>query len=417
MEKHIALLSIALFVPLLVACRRDVKPAVARSSEASPVPVAQKQSNEAAPSLDPGSIPLFAPAPGSPIAVAGGPGNIALGDVDQDGKPDLVVVSGVGITVFLGQGDGRFRIASGSPIQVPDRPSEMVLCDFNGDGRLDLALASHNSYGVTLLFGDGNGRFASAPSSIVLMKEGQHPHTHGLHAGDLNGDGPLDLVTVNSDDNDVSIAFGDGKGGFTRAASPFAVGPSPYPGALADLNGDGHLDIIATSTSRRTPEEEASTRALTVLFGDGRGGFRSVRVPLRTVLPWFVGAADVNGDRNPDLVATHAERSEMTVLVGDGKGGFTEATGSPFDLGHAAWRLAVADVNGDGKVDVFAAAGDGVDVLLGDGRGGFRPAPGSPFAAGKGTWQLAAGDVNRDGKADIAASNLESDTVTVLVAR
>ena len=93
------------------------------------------------------------------------------------------------------------------------------------------------------------------------------------------------------------------------------------------------------------------------------------------MLPWFVAVADVNGDRKPDLVATHAERSELTVLLGDGQGGFTEATGSPFDLGHAAWHVAIADLNGDGKADVAAAAGDGVRVMLGDGRGGFRPAP------------------------------------------
>ncbi len=364
--------------------------------------------------------PLFAPAPGSPLAVAAGPGNVALGDVNQDGKPDLVVASGKerSITVLLGQGDGRFRAARGGPIKVPDHPSEMVLGDLNGDGKPDLALASHDSYGVMLLLGDGNGGFALAAKSPVLMKEGKHPHTHGLDAGDLNGDGNLDLVTVNSHpDNDVSVVLGDGRGGFTRApGSPFAVGRSPYPGALGDLNGDGHLDILATTTDR-SKDGQAVSRELTVLFGDGRGGFRRGQVPLRTEHPWFVAVGDVNGDRKPDLVATHAERSELTVLLGDGKGGFAETTGSPFDLGHAAWRLAVADVNRDGKADAVAAAGDGVRVLLGDGRGGFRPAPGSPFATGKGTWQLAVGDVNGDGKPDVAASNLESDSVTILLAQ
>src|SRR4029453_16247564 len=118
-----------------------------------------------------------------------------------------------------------------------------------------------------------------------------------------------------------------------------------------------------------------------------------------------------------DLVVTHAERSELTVLLGDGKGKFTEVTGSPFDLGHSAWHVAVADLDGDGKADVVAAAGEGVRVLVGDGRGGFRPAPGSPFATGKGAWRLAVGDVNGDGKPDVVTSNVEGDSVTVLLAR
>jgi hypothetical protein len=183
----------------------------------------------------------LAPAPDSPIAVAGAPGSVALDEVNGDARLDLVVARG--ISVLLGQGDGRFRVSPGSPIKVPHLSTEMVLRDLTGAGKPDLALANHDSYGVMLLFGDGNGGFALAPHSPVIMKEGQHPHTHGLHAGDLNGDGRLDLVTVNSDDNDVSVAFGDGTGGFTRAASSFAVGLSPYPGALGDLNGDGHLDV------------------------------------------------------------------------------------------------------------------------------------------------------------------------------
>ena len=351
------------------------------------------------------------------MAVGDAPGNVALGEVNKDGKPDLVMVSGSGLTVLLGQGDGRFHAAPRGPIKLPDRSTEMLLRDLNGDGNLDLALANHDSYNVMLLFGDGKGGFSLAPQSPVIMKEGQHPHTHGLDAGDLNGDGKLDIVSVNSDDNDVSVAFADGKGGFTRAASPFPVGPSPYPSALADLNGDGHLDVIATSSTRRTPQPGTPAGALTVLFGNGRGDLRGGPVPLRTMSPGFVAVADVNGDRKPDLVATHLERRELTILTGDGKGSFKETTGSPFDLGHPAWHCAIADVNGDGKADVAAAAGDGVRVMLGDGRGGFQPAPGSPFATGRGSWQLAVGDVNGDGKPDVVTSDLEADSVTILLAQ
>jgi hypothetical protein len=338
--------------------------------------------------------------------------------VNHDGKPDLVVASGRdrSISVLLGQGDARFRAAVGGPVKLPDGPNEIVLEEINGDGKLDLAITNHDSYAVMFLLGDGNGGFAFAPNSPIVMKEGQKPHTHGLAAGDVNGDGKLDLVTVNSNpDSDVSVVLGDGRGGFTRApGSPFAVGSSPYPGALADVNSDGHLDIIATTTDR-SRSQPATSRALTILFGDGRGGFRRSQAPLRTAHPWFVAVSDVNGDRKADLVATHAERSELTVLVGDGRGVFTETNGSPFDLGHAAWHVAIADVNRDGKADAIAAAGDGVRVMLGDGRGGFRRAPGSPFGTGKGTWRLAVGDVNGDGKPDVATSNLESNNVTVLL--
>jgi len=362
---------------------------------------------------------LFTPAPGSPISVANGPGNVVIGDVNNDKKLDLVVACGKNrsIAVLLGKGDGQFA-APASSTTVPDGPGEMALGDVNGDGKLDLAIATHDSYNVMLLLGDGNGGFTVAPSSPIVMKVGQHPHTHGLALADMNRDDKLDLVTVNNSDNDVSVAFGDGRGGFTRAPrSPFAVGPSPYPLAVGDVNGDGWPDIVATATATgpARAQQLPLSRALTLLLADGQGGFRSTSLPLRTGEPWFAVIGDLNNDRKPDIVATHHEMNQLTVMIGDGRGGFVEATASPFDFGHNVFRTVIVDVNRDGKMDVVAAAGDSVRVMLGDGRGGFTTGPATQ--TGRGTWRLDVGDLNGDGRMDVVTGNSESDTVSVLLGR
>src|SRR4029077_5644626 len=132
----------------------------------------------------PGSpSPLFAPAPGSPIAVAGGPQNVAVGDVNGDGKTDLVVPCAKKQTaVLLGDGRGGFRPAPGSPLPYPG--GEIGLGDVNGDGKLDIALADHDSYAITVLLGDGRGGFSPALGSPFAGKDGQPPHTHGLALAD-----------------------------------------------------------------------------------------------------------------------------------------------------------------------------------------------------------------------------------------
>ena len=366
-----------------------------------------------------GQQSLFAPAPGSPISVPGGAGNIVIGDVNNDKKPDLVVSGSKNrsITVLLGRGAGQFA-ATPNPTTVPEPPHEIALGDVNLDGKLDLAVGTHDSYGILLLFGDGNGAFSPAPNSTIVMRDGNHPHTHGVALADMNRDNKIDLVTVNSTDNDVSVALGDGRGGFTRLpSSPFPVGPSPYPFAVGDVNGDGQLEIVATATATGPlrAQQLPQSRALTLLLADGKGAYSSTQLPLRTGEPWFAAISDVNGDRKPDIVATHHDMNKLTVLLGNGRGGFSEASGSPFDFGGKVFHAGVTDVNRDGKTDVIAAAGDRVRVMLGDGQGGFTTGPSTP--SGPGTWRIDLGDVNGDGKLDVVTSNMESDSVTVLLAK
>ena len=171
--------------------------------------------------------PLFASVPDASIAVECGPGNLVVGDLNNDGKPDLVAACDEErvLTVLLNTG-GREHFSKSNAVSIPDPPGDMVLGDVNGDKNLDLAIDSHDSYGVVLLLGDGKGGLALAPNSPIVMKEGQHPHTHGLALGDINGDRNLDLITANNADNDVSIAFGDGRGRFTELPTHLPLVPA-----------------------------------------------------------------------------------------------------------------------------------------------------------------------------------------------
>ena len=355
-------------------------------------------------------------APGSPVSVQGGPSNVLIGDMNNDRKLDLVV--GVGnarsITVIEGKGNGQFGAALGN-ITLAEPPGDMALGDLNGDGKLDVAITSHDSYGVTLLTGDGKGGLAVAPASPIVMKVGQHPHTHGLAVADMNRDNKLDLITCNNVDNDISIALGDGRGNFTRAPKAFPVGPSPYPFAVGDVNSDGWPDIVATASATGPSRSEMLplSRALTLLLADGKGGFSPRQLPLRTGEPWFAAIADLNRDGKADIVATHHEINALTVMIGDGRGGFIEANGSPYDFGVASLQIIIADVDRDALLDIVATSGDRIRVLLGDGRGAFKLAASIPV--GPGAWRIGAADLNGDGAVDVVTSNSEGNSLSVLM--
>ena len=305
--------------------------------------------------------------------------------------------------------------AAGTRIKVGTAPSAVELADFNRDGKLDAAVANSESDNVTILLGDGAGGFKPATGSPFAA--GNEPND--LAIGDVNNDGNLDLAFANHDTTYLTVLVGDGKGGFKAApGSPFTVQSKPHPHGvvMADFNGDGWADLAT---------DDWGNNRITVLFNDKKGGFISpgVSFPVGKMPYQKLRAADLNKDGKADIVTTNFEGGNVTVLLADSKGGFQEASGSPFDSNKQPFAIAIGDLNGDGNPDLAVGhysgqitdtSGDRMTILLGIGDGTFRQAW-SQLVPGKAPTRVAIGDVNGDKVADAVFANYGNNSVTVVL--
>jgi hypothetical protein len=279
-----------------------------------------------------------------------------------------------------------------------------VAADVNGDGIPDLITANAGSNSVSVLLGDGNGSFQAAHNCAT----GVAPQD--VAVADVNGDGIPDLVVANRLSNSVSVLLGNGNGTFQKAKN-FAIGPTPVCVVVADVNNDGHPDLITANVLGDT---------LSVLLGNGNGTFAAAQNfraanGLGPFGPYAVAVADVNGDGHLDLIVADNAKNVVSVLLGNGDGTFEVP--QDFATGQLPRAVVVADVNGDGKLDLVVANGgsNSVSVLLGNGDGTFAAA--RNFAVGKVPYAVAVTDVSGDGRPDLITANCGSNNVTVLLGR
>jgi len=302
-----------------------------------------------------GGLRVASRAPGGPH-----PAELAAADFDRDGLPDLAVANheSPDLVVLLGDGKGGVRPARGSPVRVHSMPHPHTLaaCDADGDGRLDLVLDSWGENRLTFLRGDGRGGFAGPGEPIEV---GRKPYRN-LIAGDFDGDGRCDLVAPSYADGVVTLLRGDGRGGF-HADPPVHAGPAPFTVAAGDLDGDGKLDLAVQNYSGQITDP--SDDALTFLLGDAHGGFRLGTRIATGRAPFVVAVGDVNGDRLADAVTADGGSSTLTVSLG-GPGGLSQARTTQVPVPCRPGRVVLADLNGDGRADAIVACTESEELAV-----------------------------------------------------
>jgi hypothetical protein len=371
---------------------------------------------------------LFLPA----VTYPGGifPTAIDIADVNGDGISDLLIADAYdslgdlngGVSVLLGNGDGTFA-ATTSYSSGGKQAMSIAVADLNGDGKPDVVVS--NFYGVTdfyggvaILMGNGNGTF-QAP---VIYKTGGHG-PDGVAVADVNGDRRQDIVATNFTSSTVAVLLGNGDGTFQAGVTYGAGGLYAKSVALPDVNRDGMRDIVVFNECDRFL---CSHGTVGVLLGNGDGSFQVAKAyssgGWEFSDPLSLAVADVDGDGRPDLLVSNGcassnscPNASIGVLLGNGDGTFRPV--STYASGAFSASIAVADVNGDGELDVVVAdeyGPDGVGVLLGNGDGTFQPV--QMYSSGGGADAVALADLNGDGKPDAVALHGHPDgTVGVLM--
>ncbi len=335
-------------------------------------------------------------------------GALAVGDLNNDGKSDLVLVNPFSsiLTVLLGDGSGGFQP---SQISTAALVTSVALGDFDNDGTLDISAGGGGfPTPISILRGKGDGAFQ--PPSVI----GFPAPAPGLIVGDFNHDNYLDVASLDSGNNNIVVLLGDGKGSLTTRtditlptlsdADPTAFG-GVGSSAVADIDHDGKLDVVVL---QYTQDMQGFNGLITVVPGNGDGTFRqAVTTPVANFGIGQMILSDFNGDGKIDVATAQDPTTGLiSVVLGNGDDTFGAPVANPVSLpGVVIQDMVEGDFNKDGKGDlaavVFVSANSTsqVYVFTSNGDGTFQPhlVDTLPTAAPS----LAAADFNHDGNLDL----------------
>jgi hypothetical protein len=246
-----------------------------------------------------------------PSQVSSNPVGLAVADLNGDGNPDVALLNWLNpfASVLLGNGNGTFQAAVHYSIPTGGRrgdASDIAIGDVNGDGLPDLLTTHFHTSTLGVLLGNGNGTFQAA---TVLIGASSLPSAVVL--ADVNGDSRLDVLLANSGNATVGVGLAPSTGALSAITTyPAATGSSPQGLAVADITNDGRPDLLVTTN--------ATGSAFALVAGNGNGTFQApISYPAAPVAGYSrsIAVADLNGDGKSDVLVTNTVTNTLSVFL------------------------------------------------------------------------------------------------------
>ncbi len=330
--------------------------------------------------------------------------NVIGDDIDGDGDPDLANVSQGRDAILVDDGAGFFADEVDTRLLGADRNAgDGDFCDVDGDGDFDLVVVNRGFQNNQLFLNDGAGTFTEAVGNLPALSD----FSRDAACGDFDRDGDVDLV-VASTGGASSLLINDGTGVFAdETAARGLAGLSALALDVGDVENDGDLDVVFDGGAG-------------LYLNDGTGHFAAAGLPAFLGLPVELLFGDVDDDGDLDLVVPNSGGVQNQLFINDGTGAFADETAARLPADPAAdndFAAALGDIDGDGDLDLVTGVVNGPDhAYRNDGTGVFTPAePGTTSDISLATTGLELADVDGDGHLDLAVGSLQGEAVSLFI--
>ena len=341
---------------------------------------------------------------------------VAVSDLNQDGKPDLITANALSNNISILQNNssgGNFSFGSHTDWNAGKGPRNIAVGDLNGDGKPDIVVANFNSgdSGTISVFRNTSQHGIISFDTAINIQTGSG--TLDVAIADINLDGRPDIITTSGNSGIFSIlkntSIGSGALTFAPKLDYFSFN-HPDHVTVADMDNDGKPDIIISEFSnyevdvyRNTSSGEVISLAPALPYPVGQN-------------PGFLSTGDLDGDGKQDLAVENYGTNSISFYKNISEPGSISLV-NRIDSPATASTINFADLNGDGKLDIFTGNGLSGNVSVIQNNSGGNQIALSPvinFKTGNYDTYGNVGDLNGDGRPDLIAVNVLSNTVTVL---